>query len=179
VACSGASVTFEKVRIHAQRIVIGTIVEADLEDGVAQRLTFRVDAVVRGVAGPEVVLEPPTYMGCDGRIMEPVGTRLLVATAPRFFGVGPAEEMHPYWRLLAGNVVEPAGVDDPDPDHLRLDGLLADLGGLPVTSAEPADASDAVSPAGGGEMVVPIIVATLLGAAALFTGAWRLARRRQ
>lgn len=178
-ACTGALVTFEKIRVGAQRIVIGTLVEADLNDGVAERVTLRVEAVVRGVSGPEVVLEPPTFMGCDGRIMEPVGSELLVATGPRYFGVGPAVEMHPYWRVLEGDVLEAVGVDDVDPDHTRLAGLVADLGGVAITSPEPAAVAEPDSPADRGALPLAIAVATMLAAVALFTGAWRLARRRQ
>jgi hypothetical protein len=179
-ACSGALVTFEKIRTGAQRIVIGTIVETDQIDGAADRVTLRIEAVIRGVSGPQLILEPPTFMGCDGRITEPVGSRLLVATAPRFFSVGPAEEMHPYWRLLEGDVVEPAGVDDPDPDHMRLAGLVADLGGVPVTSPEPAANSDPASaPATSTGIAVAIVAVTFLAAAALFVTVVAAARRRR
>ena len=156
-ACSGATVTFEKIRTGAQRIVIGTIVERDAIKGAADRVTLRVEAVIRGVSGRELVLEPPTFMGCDGRIMEPVGSRLIVASAPRFFSVGPAEEMHPYWRLLAGDIVEPAGVDDQDPDHTRLAGLIVDLGGMPAAAV----ATEGPDPA---PIVPPLVLAAVAGA---------------
>jgi len=179
-ACSGALVTFEKVRIGAQRIVVGTIIEGGLVDGVAERITLRVDSVIRGVSGPEVVLEPPTFMGCDGRITEAVGSRLIVATGPHYFSASPPQEMHPYWRLLEGDVVEAVGVDDPDPDHTRLVGLVADLGGLPAAPSEPDAVVDPASaPDRGGIVAAAIVVATLLTATVLFAAVILVERKRR
>ena len=179
-ACSGATVSFEQIRTGADRIVIGTVIDVDATEDVSERILLRVEAVLRGVSGPEVVLEPPTFMGCGGRMDEPVGARLVVATGPHYFSASPPEELHPYWRVLPGDVVEPAGVDDPDPDHSRLDGLLAAFGGRAAATVEPEAIVEPVPPPDQIAIVaVAIVVATLLAAAAVFTGAWSLARRHR
>jgi hypothetical protein len=179
-ACSGSPVSFEQIRTGAERIVIASIVDVDEVDGVSNRVTLRVERLLRGVSGPDVTLEPPTYMGCGGQMNEPVGARLVVATGPHYFSASPPEEMHPYWLVLAGDRVVPAGVDDPDPDHTRLDGLIEEFGALPAGSVEPESVVDPVRPPdGSGIAAIAIVGATLLAAVAVFTGAWRLGRRHR
>jgi hypothetical protein len=180
-ACSGATVSFESIRTGAERIVVATIVAVDTADAVPTRVTLAVQQVLRGVSGPEIVLEPPTFMGCGGQMDEPIGARLVVATGPHYFSASPPEELHPYWRVLPGDVVEPAGVDDPDPDHSRLGGLVADLGGgLPGASIEPeAVVEPPSSPDTSAGLAVAIVVVTFLAAAVLFGSVVAAARGRR
>jgi hypothetical protein len=172
-------VSFESIRTGAERIVVASVVDVDTADGVSDRVTLRVERLLRGVSGPEIVLEPPTFMSCGGRMEEPIGARLVVATGPHYFSASPPEELHPYWRVLPGDVVEPAGVDDLDPDHSRLDGLVADLGGgLPAASIEPeAVLEPPSSPDTSGGLAV--VVVTFLAAAVLFVTVVAAARRRR
>ena len=68
VACSAAAVPAEEIRAEAERIVVGTIVAQAGDPEAPDRIAISVEAVIRGVATPEVVLAPPTYAGCDSRI---------------------------------------------------------------------------------------------------------------
>ena len=176
-ACSGSPVSFEQIRTGAERIVIASIVDVDKVDGVSHRVTLRVERLLRGVSGPDVILEPPTYMGCGGQMNEPVGARLVVATGPHYFSASPPEEMHPYWLVLAGDKVVPAGVDDPDPDHTRLDGLIEEFGALPAAAEPQAPIDPITEPELSPGMPLAIVVATLLAVVALF-GAVAIAARR-
>jgi hypothetical protein len=173
-------VSFEQIRIGATRIVVASIVDVDTTDGAPDRVTLRVHSVLRGVSGPELILEPPTYMGCDGRMNEPIGTRLIVATGPHYFADSPPQEMHPYWRVEPGDIVVPAGVDDPDPNHARLAGLIAEFGGLPVPPVEPEPVAEPVSaPAPSALLTLAIVVGTMLAAVALFAVVVVAARKRR
>jgi hypothetical protein len=87
--------------------------------------------------------------------------------------------MHPYWRLPPGGVVVPAGVDDPDPEHATLDGLLADLGGLAADPAEPGPEA-VVEPSALAPDVLAafaIVAGTMLAVAVLFAVVVIAARR--
>jgi hypothetical protein len=171
-ACSGAPVSFEQIRTGATRIVVASVVEVESID----KITLEVHSVLRGMSGRELVLEPPTYMGCDGRMQEPVGARLIVATGPHFFADSPAQEMHPYWRIEPGDIVVPAGVDDPNPDHTRLAGLIAEFGGFPVPPVEP-EALVEQGPGPGVLLVTAIVVAMMLAVVALFGALIVVARK--
>lgn len=92
-------------------------------------IAIRVEALIRGSAPTQLVLEPPVFMGCEGRIAEPIGTRLVIATGQRYFDAAPPQDLHPYWIVRADNTLEAAGVENPDPGVRTLEDLVGALGG--------------------------------------------------
>jgi hypothetical protein len=182
-ACSGAMVTFDQVNAGANRIVVGTVRAVRGDPAAPDGLAITVESVVRGRPAQEVLLLPPSYMGCDGRIAEPVGARLVIATGPRYFDAGPPEDLHPYWLIGAAGVLIPAGVDDPNPQHRTLDDLVAALGGelTPIASAVPGEAAAQAAVTDPGEAVgVPLaaVIGGLIAATITVFAAAMVAARR-
>ena len=145
-ACSGAMVEVADIRGEATRIVVGTIVGTRGDAQAPDALAIEIDSVIRGTSPATLVLEPPSYMGCDGRIFEPIGTRLVVATGPHYLSAAPPQELHPYWVVRADGTAEPVGVSAEGAPRQSLDELAAWLGGslVPVEpetepAPEPAD----------------------------------------
>jgi hypothetical protein len=174
LGCSGAQVPEDEIRREAERIVVGTIVARKGDPGAPDAIALRVDGVIRGVTPAQLVLQPPTYMGCDGRIAEPVGTRIVVATAPQYFDAAPPEELHPYWIVLPDGTVDPVGLETDQPPGRTLDDLAASLGGS-VTAIDAAASTDDGSP---DSMIVGAVTALVVGAAVVL-GAAAVARRRE
>ena len=163
-ACSGASVPAEEIRREAARIVVGTIVARQDVGGAPETLVIAVDSVIRGESPRELVLRPPTYMGCDGRILEPIGTRVVVATGQQYFDAAPPADLHPYWVVRADGIAEPVGLDAGGAPGLPLEELAAWLGGtvneVPAT-VEPDDTGLL------GSVVLPLLVAGIALVAAV------------
>jgi hypothetical protein len=173
LGCSGAQVPEDEIRREAERIVVGTIVARKGDPGAPDAIALRVDGVIRGVTPAQLVLQPPTYMGCDGRIAEPVGTRIVVATAPQYFDAAPPEELHPYWIVLPDGTVDPVGLETDQPPGRTLDDLAASLGGS-VRAIDAAASTDDRKP----DSMIDVAVTTLVVGAAVVLGAAAVARRR-
>lgn len=164
-ACSGALVGYAEIRDEATRIVLGRVAGREVgAGGEMTSLLIHVDAVIRGSAPAELVLDPPTYMGCEGRIDEPVGAQLVIATGPQYFDAAVTGDLHPYWLVRDDGTVDPIGVWQEDPGIRTLDELVADLGGrlVPVEGAAAGEGSQA-----GGLQPLPIALggAAILGLA--------------
>ncbi len=179
-ACSGALVTFDEVKAEATRIVVGTIRATQGDPEAPEGLAITVEAVVRGAPVREIFLLPPAFMGCDGRITEPIGARLLIATGPQYFDANPPEDLHPYWLIGPGDVLQPAGVEDPDVTHQTLGDLVKALGGELVRVPAP-DAVETVdqSPGVADELPVAVFALALIAAAASVFGVVALVARRR
>jgi hypothetical protein len=182
-ACSGARVEFSEIRAEATRIVVGTIVATRGDPLNPDVIAIRVEALIRGSAPAQLVLQPPVYMGCDGLIAEPIGTRLVVATGRRFFDAAPPQDLHPYWIVRADNTLEAAGVENPDPAVRTLEDLVGALGGAlvlapsnPAPEETPSDEA-VVGGAAGNAWPIPVVIGLLVagGVLGLFI---RSARRR-
>jgi hypothetical protein len=173
LGCSGAQVPEDEIRREAERIVVATIVARKGDPGAPDAIALRVDGVIRGVTPAQLVLQPPTYMGCDGRIAEPVGTRIVVATAPQYFDAAPPEELHPYWIVLPDGTVDPVGLETDQPPGRTLDDLAASLGGS-VRAIDAAASTDDRKP----DSMIDVAVTTLVVGAAVVLGAAAVARRR-
>lgn len=155
-ACSGASVPIDEIRGEAVRIVVGTIVAQHGDAGAPDAIAIEVDAVIRGEAPTELVLQPPTFMGCDGRIAEPIGTRVVVATASQYFDASPPQDLHPYWVVRANGIAEPVGVDAGGAPGLPIEELASWLGG----ALTPLEAS--AGPSTDGMPLLGVAVAVLV-----------------
>lgn len=154
--------------------MVGTVVASRGDPLGPDVIAIRVERLIRGSSPAQLVLQPPDYMGCDGRIAEPVGTRLVIATGRRFFDAAPPTDLHPYWIVRADNTLDPAGVESHDPAVRTLDDLVAALGGAPIVAPTsppieeaPTDHDIAVAPADG-NWAIPLaigllVVAVLLG----------------
>jgi hypothetical protein len=185
-ACSGARVEFAEIRAEATRIVLGSVTATRGHPDAPDAIEIRVEHVIRGRAPASLVLAPPDYMGCEGRIAERVGTRLVIATGTRFFDAAPPTELHPYWIVGPGDVVDPVGVEGADPAIRTLDDLVASLGGEASAAATdaPTEAAAALPPVVGARDDADAPIAGLsgllaVGLIALLGGfALRRARRR-
>ncbi len=179
-ACSGARVTFEEINAEATRIVVGTIRAIRWDQEAPDGMAITVEAVVRGAAAPEIFPLPPTYMGCDGRNPEPVGARLLIATGPHYFDASPPKDLHPYWLIGPADIVEPAGVEDPDVRHRTLGDLVDALDGdlVPVPTPDSVETFDQ-SPGVGDEPPIALVVLALVATAASVLGVVALVARRR
>ncbi|MBA2720029.1 MAG: hypothetical protein H0U52_12455 [Chloroflexi bacterium] len=173
LACSGARVEYSEIRAEATRIVVGTIIASRGDPLAPDVLAIRVDRLIRGSSPAQLVLQPPEFMGCDGPIGEPVGTRLIIATGQRFFDAAPPQDLHPYWIVRADNTVDPVGVESHDPAVRTLDDLVVALGGElnvastdPPVEVSPTDHEIAVAPAEG-SWALPLAIGLLVAAVLL------------
>lgn len=184
-ACSGARVEYAEIRNEATRIVVGTIIDRRGDPAAPDAIAVRVERLIRGVSPIDLVLEPPDYMGCDGRIAEPIGTRLVIATGRRFFDAAPPNDLHPYWIVGPGDILDPAGVESADPAIRTVSDLAAAVGGemVPVTvpSGPPVEALPGAAITGDDARGLDWSMPAALAATALIVAGWfaaRVLRRR-
>ena len=182
LACSGARVQYGEIRAEATRIIVGTITASRGDPLAPNVIAIRVERLIRGSSPAQLVLQPPEFMGCDGRIGEPVGTRLVIATGRRFFDASPPKDLHPYWIVRADNTLDPAGVESHDPAVRNLDDLVAAFASAailaptdPPVEVAPTDPEIAVAPAGG-SWAIPLAIGLLV--VAVFLGLVTKNRRR-
>jgi hypothetical protein len=164
-ACSGAMVEVSDIRGQATRIVVGTIVGARGDAQAPDALAIEVDSVIRGTSPATLVLEPPSYMGCDGRIFEPIGTRVVVATGPHYFSASPPQELHPYWVVRADGTADPVGISAEGLPRQSLGDLAAWLGGS-LMAVEP-EAEPAPAPALGWTAISFVLIGLFVGGMAV------------
>ena len=163
---------FSEIRAEASRIVVGTVVVKRGHPEAPDAIAVRVEQLLRGESGPNLVLEPPDYMGCDGRIVVPIGTRLVIATGDRFFDAAPRNDLHPYWIVNADGSLDPEGVESADPT-LRTMADLARAFGAPAREQISGSSGAEPDPSVGdriGRGVDWTALAGLLGVAVLVIG---------
>lgn len=183
-ACSGARVEFAEIRAEASRIVVGTITASRGDPLGPDAIAIRVERLIRGSSPVDLILDPPDYMGCDGRIAEPIGTRLVIATGLQFFDAAPPNDLHPYWIVGPDGVLDPAGVENADPAVRTVDDLVMAVGGGLTPVPVPMDPAVQAAPDGpmtddAATEVRWSILAAAGVIAAVVLGVWRFRSRRR